>query len=292
MSTLTKVLIVLLTIASIFLCGIVVTYVSNAENYRQMYNKLKADKDAAVENEKNAKKQLNLAIEEADKREQLLKENINALTIQVGQLNTKLTEAQRKASQAVTQENIWRDINTKFLSTNEDLRKLLEGKLAELKSVDARRIQGDKELKETTATLIEKMAIIDSLQRQTKLLLEEKTDLQNELGKYLQPSGQAVAAPVSVTAVKETARVAVPAVDIGLNGSVTKVDLDNSLAQISIGAADGVKQNMKFHVTRADKFICDILILDVEPEKAIGTLELMDVTKEQPKSGDNVSTNL
>ena len=292
MSTLTKVLIVLLTIASIFLCGIVVTYVSNAENYRQMYNKLKADKDAAVENEKNAKKQLNLAIEEADKREQLLKENINALTIQVGQLNTKLTEAQRKASQAVTQENIWRDINTKFLSTNEDLRKLLEGKLAELKSVDARRIQGDKELKETTATLIEKMAIIDSLQRQTKLLLEEKTDLQNELGKYLQPSGQAVAAPVSVTAVKETARVAVPAVDIGLNGSITTVDLENSLAQISIGSADGVKQNMKFHVTRADKFICDIVILDVEPEKAIGTLELMDVTKEQPKAGDNVSTNL
>ena len=292
MSTLTKVLIVLLTIASIFLCGIVVTYVSNAENYRQMYNKLKADKDAAVENEKNAKKQLNLAIEEADKQEQLLKENINALTIQVGQLNTKLTEAQRKASQAVTQENIWRDINTKFLSTNEDLRKLLEGKLAELKSVDARRIQGDKELKETTATLIEKMAIIDSLQRQTKLLLEEKTDLQNELGKYLQPSGQAVAAPVSVTAVKETARVAVPAVDIGLNGSITTVDLENSLAQISIGSADGVKQNMKFHVTRADKFICDIVILDVEPEKAIGTLELMDVTKEQPKAGDNVSTNL
>ena len=292
MSTLTKVLIVLLTIASIFLCGIVVTYVSNAENYRQMYNKLKADKDAAVENEKNAKKQLNLAIEEADKQEQLLKENINALTIQVGQLNTKLTEAQRKATAAVAQENIWRDINTKFLSTNEDLRKLLEDKLAELKSVDTRRIQGDKELKETTATLIEKMAIIDSLQRQTKLLLEEKTDLQNELGKFLQPSGQAVAAPVSITPLKETARVAVPAVDIGLNGLVTKVDLDNSLAQISIGAANGVKQNMKFHVTRADKFICDILILDVEPEKAIGTLELMDVTKEQPKSGDNVSTNL
>jgi hypothetical protein len=257
-----------------------------------MYNKLKADKDAAVENEKNAKKQLNTAIEEAGKREQLLKENINALTIQVGQLNTKLTEAQRKATAAVAQENIWRDINTKFLSTNEDLRKLLENKLGELKSVDARRIQGDKELKETTATLIEKMAIIDSLQRQTKLLLEEKTDLQNELGKFLQPSGQAVAAPVSVTALKETARVAVPAVDIGLNGLVTTVDLENSLAQISIGAANGVKQNMKFHVTRADKFICDIVILDVEPEKAIGTLELMDVTKEQPKAGDNVSTNL
>jgi hypothetical protein len=292
LSTLTKVLIVLLTVASIFLCGIVVTYVSNAENYRQMYNNLRNAKLAAEENEKNAKKQLNEAIEEAGKREQSLKEEINSLKIQVEKLQTALTDAQRKASEAVAQENIWRDINTKFLATNDELRKLLEDKLAQLKEVDARRIQGDKELKETTATLIEKMTIIDSLQKQTKMLLEEKTELQNELGKYLQPSGQTVALPEPVTQLKETARVAVPTVDIGLNGLITTVDLDNSLAQISIGAANGVKQNMKFHVTRADKFICDIVILDVEPEKAIGVLELMDVTKEQPKVGDNVSTNL
>ncbi len=70
------------------------------------------------------------------------------------------------------------------------------------------------------------------------------------------------------------------------------MNLESSLAEISIGAASGVKANMKFHVTRADKFICDIVILDVEPEKAVGTLELMDVTQEQPKAGDNVSTNL
>jgi len=292
LSTLTKVLIVLLTISSIFLCGIVVTYVSNAENYRQMYNKLKADKEAAEQNEINAKKQLKLANDAADKLELKLNDDINTLKIEVGKLKTQLTEAQRTASEAVEQENIWRDINTKFLSTNEDLRKLLENKLAELKSVDASRIQGDKELKETTATLIQKMAIIDSLEKQSKLLLEEKTDLQNQLGKQLQKSGQTVAPPVTVTPVKETARVATPAVDIGLNGLITTVDLENSLAEISIGGANGVKQNMKFHVTRADKFICDIVILDVEPENAIGTLELMDVTKEQPKAGDNVSTNL
>lgn len=164
--------------------------------------------------------------------------------------------------------------------------------LAELKSVDARRIQGDKELKETTATLIEKMAIIDSLEMQTKLLLKEKTELQNELGKFLQKTGQAVAAPVTVTPIKDTARVAVATEDIDLNGLITSVDLENSLAQISIGTADGVKQNMRFHVIRADKFICDLVILDVESENAIGTLELMELTKQQPKAGDNVSTNL
>ena len=292
MSTLTKVLIILLTISSIFLCGIVVTYVSNAENYRQMYNKLKADKQAAEQNEINARKQLKLANDAAAALEQKLNAEINALKIQATQLNTKLIEAERKASEAVTLENVWKVLSEDFLTANKDLQKILQGKLDELTSVDARRIQGDKQLTERTATLIEKMAIISDLEKKLKLLLEEKTGLQNQLGMQLQKSGQTIAPPVTVTQIKETARVATPAVDIGLNGLISTVDLENSLAEISIGAANGVKQNMKFHVTRADKFICDIVILDVEPENAIGTLELMDVTKEQPKAGDNVSTNL
>ena len=292
MSTLTKVLIVLLTISSIFLCGIVVTYVSNAHNYKKLYTDLKNAKLAAEENEKNAKDQLNSAIEEAGKQEQALKKNISDLKIQVDQLETQLAEANRKADEAVAQENVWKVLSDDFLTANKDLQTILQGKLDELTSVDARRIQGDKELIETTDTLIQKMAIIDSLEKQLKLQLEEKTDLQSQLGSRLQRSGQTVAPTVTITPLKETARVATPAVDIGLNGLITTVDMDNSLAEISIGGANGVKQNMKFHVTRADKFICDIVILDVEPENAIGTLELIDVTKEQPKAGDTVSTNL
>jgi len=276
LSTLTKVLIVLLTISSIFLCGIVVTYVSNAHNYKKLYTDLKNAKLAAEENEKNAKDQLNSAIEEAGKQEQALKKNISDLKIQVDQLETQLAEANRKADEAVAQENVWKVLSDDFLTANKDLQTILQGKLDELTSVDARRIQGDKELIETTDTLIQKMAIIDSLEKQLKLQLEEKTDLQSQLGSRLQRSGQTVAPTVTVTPLKETARVATPAVDIGLNGLITTVDMDNSLAEISIGGANGVKQNMKFHVTRADKFICDIVILDVEPENAIGTLELMD----------------
>ena len=45
MSPLTKILIVLLTLSSIFLCGIVVTYVGNADNYKEQYKSLKASRD-------------------------------------------------------------------------------------------------------------------------------------------------------------------------------------------------------------------------------------------------------
>jgi hypothetical protein len=257
-----------------------------------MHDKLMRQNQASKANEANAKKQLNEAIEEAGKREQSLNESINALKIQIGQLQTQLTEAERTASQAVAQENNWKALSEDFLTANKDLQKTLQDKLDELASVEAKRIQGDKELSETTDTLIQKMAIIDSLEKRLKQLLEEKTELLNQMGQQLQLTGQAVAAPVAVTSPRDTARVATPAVDIGLNGLVTTVDLDNALAEISIGSANGVKQNMKFHVTRADKFICNIHILDVQPEKAIGTLELLSSTGESPKVGDNVSTNL
>ena len=37
LSTLTKVLVVLVSLISIFLCGIVVTYVANSSNYKELY---------------------------------------------------------------------------------------------------------------------------------------------------------------------------------------------------------------------------------------------------------------
>ena len=292
MSTLTKVLIVLLTLSSIFLCGIVVTYVANAENYREMYNRLRVQKDAAVENEKQAQKELNDIRDEMDTQKTELDEKIAQLERDVERLTNDLDVAERQKAKWLDEAEKWQAITRDFYDTNEKQRQLLEDTLAKLKTIEAEQIQSDKELKETTAALREKMVIIATLEEQRKQLLEEKTALQNRLDQLPQQVGKTVAAPVSVTPIKEKVRVAPPMVDIGLKGLITTVDLENSLAEISIGAASGVKPNMKFHVTRADKFICDIVILDVEPEKAIGTLELMDVTKEQPKAGDNVSTNL
>ena len=67
------------------------------------------------------------------------------------------------------------------------------------------------------------------------------------------------------------------------------MDLKNSLASISLGKADNVKEGMKFYVTRGDKFICEILIIDIDAEQAVGVLERV---QQQPRVGDNVSTNL
>jgi len=269
-----------------------VTYVANAENYRKKFLDQKTEYQAAEQIKDQAVKDKNKTIEDAAEQERKLNSDIDELESQVEVLESKLEKAEIQKDKWINEAGKWQAITRDFYDTNDKQRQLLEDTLAKLKAIEAEQIESDKEIKETTASLIEKMAIIDDLEKQSKLLLEEKIALQNELDRLFQRTGKAIAAPVPVTPTKEKVQVAPPTVDISLNGLITAVDLENSLAEISIGAASGVKQNMTFHVTRADKFICDIVILDVEPEKSIGTLELMDVTKEQPKAGDNASTNL
>jgi len=290
LSTLTKILIVLLTLSSIFLCGIVVTYVANADNYRQKYNDIRTDKDSLSKKAKSLTKQVNEKIEQKKLLEDKLSSEIASLKVEIGKLQADLDNAEREKAVLLQKVNNWTSIVQDFRETNDNQGRLLEETLDQLKKVQAEQIKDHKELNETTAALVEKMAIIETLEARAKRLIEEKTELQNRLDRFLQPLGKVAAVPVPITPEKAVARPAKPtAEDIALQGLVTAVDLKNSMASISIGTADGVKEGMKFHVIRGDEFICDILIIDIDAEEAVGILELV---QKQPKVGDNVSTNL
>ena len=293
MSTLTKVLIVLLTVASIFLCGIVVTYVANADNYKEKYDNLNSNYQAAKRNEDNAKTQLNNTIEEKDRNAEQLGQQIASLGEKINKLETDLATTERERDNANRKVNDWAVIVMDFSKTLENYENLLKNALAERDSKETELIKQDKELKDTTAALMENMAIVKQLQEESKRLLEEKTELQNKLDQYLRQFGKAIAEPMPVTAIQEAVRLAPPTRDIDLSGSITEVELKNLLAEVSIGTADGVKEGMRFHLTRGDKFICDIVILDVWPERAVGWIELLqDQPQNQPQVNDKVSTNL
>jgi hypothetical protein len=162
-----------------------------------------------------------------------------------------------------------------------------------LETVEADLITERSRHKETNNALLEQMTIVANLQAKYRQVVEEKDDLQTKLDQFLSQYGRAIVPPKPVTPITAKARPA-PLVtrDIGLKGQVTLVDLKNSMAQISIGTAHGAKEGMRFHVIRGDEYICDILLLDVEPERAVGAIELTEVTKQQPRVGDGVATNL
>jgi hypothetical protein len=251
---------------------------------------MKSDTDGMRKKVNNLKKQVDEKIAEAKQVEERLNGQIAALKSEKTKLQGNLGNAEREKAALLQKLNSWASITKDFTETTDKQGQLLRNTLDELNTVKADQIRGQKEYNETRASLMEKMAIIETLETEKRRLLEEKTELQNRVDRFLQPTGRTSAAVVPVTATRAIARPAAPVVrDISLNGLVTVVDLRNSMAGISIGSADGVKEGMKFHVTRGDEFICDVLIIDVDTEEAVGILELV---QQNPRVGDNVSTNL
>ena len=291
MSTLTKILIVLLTVSSIFLCGIVVTWVASADDYKQKYDSQIARIGSLTEELGSLKKQLNRKIEEKSAQKAELSNEIAVLKIKSSELQTQLKTVEAEKSLLLQKVNNWTSVVEAFSQTADNKELLLKDTLGELNRLKQQQIQLNKELDETTAFLEEKMVIIASLQKDKRQLLEEKTDLQRKLDRLLLPTGRVALPAAPVTTRRERAKPAAPiqTKDINLLGLVTSVDLRNSMAGISIGAADGVMKNMKFHVTRGDEFICDIIITEVDTEEAVGVLDLV---VQQPRVGDNAATNL
>ena len=290
MSALTKILIVLLTLSSIFLCGIVVTYVANADNFKEQNEALRTKLNAAEENKKSAKEQLKENLAKSQRRETKLNNEIASLNIKFSKVENDLKDAEREKATLLAKVESWVSITENLTKTTDDQGQFLKNTLNELSEVKTEQIKQEKELKETTATLIEKMAIIAMLEEGKKRMLEEKSELRRQLDQHLQQFGKLAAPPALVTPEKGKARPAAPpSRDIELKGLVAAVDLKNSLASISLGKADNVKEGMKFYVTRGDEFICEILIIDIDAEEAVGVLERV---QQQPRVGDNVSTNL
>jgi len=301
-STLTKFLVVLLTVASIFLCGIVATYVANAQDWKDKYDKRNNEVQTARTDATKANEDFNKLKDDTDRLKTQLNAAIADLQSKLSDLEAKLNQSEREKSELLTKVNGWTSVVQDFQQTNDKQQSLLTNTQYELRNVQAELIKEKSQNKEITTAILEKMAIISQLEEQSKQLVKEKSLLQAKWEQVLRQYGKTVSTspPLAVDAIPDKAQATAPALpaptavgtavkEIGLKGVITQVDLKNSLAEISIGAADGVKEKMKFYVTRGDSFICNILILDVDAERAVGFIELV---QSPPKVGDKVSTNI
>jgi len=302
-STLTKVLIVLLTVGSIFLCGIVATYVANAQDWKDKYDKRNNEVQTARADAIKANEDFNKLKDDTDRLKTQLNATVADLQSKLSDLEAKLNQSEREKSELLTKVNGWTSVVQDFQQTNDKQQSLLNNTLDELHNVQAELTKEKSQNKEITTAILEKMAIISQLEEQSKQWVKEKSLLQAKLEQVLRQYGKTVSTsppPAAVDTIPDKAQATAPAPpapapvgtavkEIGLKGVITQVDLKNSLAEISIGAADGVREKMKFYVTRGDSFICNILILDVDAERAVGFIELV---QSPPKVGDKVSTNI
>jgi len=283
----TKFLIVLLTVFSIFLCGTVVTYVASANNYQKEYKDAKDDFDAVKKNMKSQMKKFEK--KEAsmqDRYESVIAENTD-LKSQMSDVEIDLSSSQREARKFSQQAVEQTTLSDGLRQTVEGLRTSLEGTSDKLALEREDVVELSKKLDELTVALEEKIVALETLVKENKRLIEIKAGLEKMI------SGSSAVSMAPVTQRRELVKIAPTPVRRSLTADlkalVSEVDLRNKLLTISIGAVDGISAGMKFHVTRGNEFICDLVITDVDADRAAGVMELVVAN---PRIGDNASTNL
>ena len=264
---------------------------------------LTRQKDAALAQKKSADEKLNKKTEDYQTAEDGLKAQIASLTTELGTLENKVDILHIDKKNLEEKVQSWVALTDNLSKTNEEQGLLLTNTLEELKQVKSAQIKQRQQLDDVTKELIEKVAVMESLNKEKRLLEEERSQLRKQLERYQLRVGRETAPAAMVTPELPPARAVEPvpsmtpltpapgAREIGLKGIITVIDSKNSLAEISIGSANGVKEGMRFFATRGDQFICEILVFYVDAEKSVGIIE-PDRMRYQPKVSDQVSTNL
>lgn len=296
MSTLTKILIVLLTFGTIFVCSMVVTYVATTENYKQAYEKLRSENQGLKATVSGFKQQINDASATMRQLEAKKNEKIQTLQAIKNQLEVELANTERNRAELLERINSWAGVVKGLSQTNTNLEQSLKLAQDELNKTREEALKLRKNLDEITAALNVKMVQLEAMETERKRLLEHKVALEQQLTGFSGSTertsfkyGQTGGAFGAVTRAKDTVTVAEKATgQIVLQGLLTEVDLKNSMATVSMGSADGIQEGMRLHVTRGDTFICDILITDVDTDAAVGILELV---QHHPEVGDNAANN-
>ncbi len=285
LSTLTKILVVLLSLFSIFLCGMMVSYVGNANNYKKLLDEEKLAHQAA---QSDAIKKSDLYKEQVAKTKELedrLRLEINSLQERNNQIAANLQKTERLSQEYQARADSWKGVMTGFeqsVSTMLDSLKLTQDQLEKAR---AQNIQDQKELNQLTADLYEKIVELQRLESERRRLLEQKTDLEKQVTQFVSGSNLMISNPV--TQVADKARPTATPISSDIQGLI--MEIDQSLVTLSVGSADGVQKGMVFHVTRGSEFLCDIVVTDVDVNKSAGVLEMI---QQQPKIGDTVATKL
>lgn len=262
-----------------------ITFVGNSNNYKAMYQ---SEKDLCVNAQAemaNIKSQSNEQLKKSDELKAKLESEIQRLEIENNSLTADKQKFERLAQQYQNQADSWKGVMAGFEQSVRNLQGSLDQTQQQLDEARTLNIKDRKDLNQITADLYEKIVQLQDLEAERRRLLEQKTTLEEQLS----TAGGAIK-PMEITPVTPRNEAATPTPMVtssNIQGLVTAVG--ESMVQLSVGSADGVKSNMVFHITRGDRFLCDLIVTDVDINKCAGMLELV---QQRPQVGDTASTQL
>lgn len=285
MSTLTKILVVLLSLFSIFLCGMMVAFVGSTKNFKSQFEEQRGLAQYAQAELTKKDELFNTQAFKYKELENRLQETITALETDKNQLVADLRNAQRDSDRFQADAESWRGVMVGFEQSVRNLQASLQQTQQQLDSARSQRITDQKDLNQITAELHAKIVQLQSMEAERRRLLEQKTELEQQI------STSSIVPAREVRVVTQPVSTALPVSPVTAAHDIRGVvmDVDQTLVQLSVGTADGVRENMVFHITRGDQFLCDVVITNVDVNQSAGVLQLV---QQRPRPGDTASTQL
>lgn len=285
MSILTKIAIVVMVVLVLIATAIFVNLTTQSTNWKTAYQREKEHRQAAIQTAREkamalAKNLQASELEAAGQNQAIasLRSERNSLQSQLNEAQSKLAAAQADASQSKTRVGELTAAVQGEIKTREKLATTLENTVEDLEN----KVVQNNQLQ---AQLAKMQTDVEGLTQMNKNRLSDIRDLretvarQNELIKDLR------AGRVAATAGAEGSQA--PAGMEKVLGEITAIQ--DGVASIDIGKANGVDKGMRLIVYRGGNFVGYLNISNVTTNQAAGLITLSEM---DPQVGDSVTNRL
>lgn len=286
MSILTKLFTVILVVASIVFTTVAVSTTARTTDWKKLANDYEAQyriADTTIRNQ-NAAAAAQIAT---------LRDSINAYDSRDGALRAELAKAREEINakdialkQAVADRASAEAMNRGLLAqlsvsenNAEEYRKQRDSLEQRNMDMEKRNLDLNERVNEETAQIAVLLEQRRQYEQQINILKSENEVLSQKAravatGAQLEhPTGAGIAQVTALTPIASTA----------VRGRVLEIDSD--IVTLSVGSADGVKDDMVFVIFRGSQYVGDVKISVVEPNKSAGRLTQSSVA---PRADDQV----
>lgn len=276
MSTLGKIVTVLVVVAAVFVGAMAAGYVKVSTDYRAALE----DVEGAVSKARDHNKALVSGIAAAEKEvvatREKAKADVAALQVRIGDLEDRIKDSR---DDVANQDTILQGFKTDIAKLTEQLGNLT----AESKELETR-------ASEAKARADQYQADNNNLVKEIHEERMRRRDLENQV---MQARERLAELEKMQNAMVQTGSVAgtrvTPLPAVNLNGMVTAVEAGTGMVQINLGASDGVVKEMTFLVQRGGRYMADLVVTKMDENSAIGYLKTV---QGQVQEGDNVRYNV
>jgi hypothetical protein len=286
LSFLTKLLALMVSLLSIFLCGAVVVFVTNTNNWKKAYQ----DQETLTRAAQTYALQREMDLKDQKQRDGADRQQLNQLVVNWQEAYTKVENdlkqekiaritSEGKAAAAVTVSGALVNQVNNMRQTRNALQQRLEVAHNDKRKAETQANNLGEELNRERV----KVAQLESIRRRNE---EKIRALENDFALLEQRYQRAMLSPSDPRILPDQVTVRAPQPGrIPIRGEITEVLGER--AAISVGSSSGVRENMEFNVYRGSEFLGSLVVLQVEATQAAGRLSRK---KGTIVNGDKVST--